>query len=109
MALGFLFIITSIIAILILSTITISFFRKEDILKKNWFTWFILIFIVVLTIISFTALPSNYVIYKIITVSLGLLGLLGLYLNKVKNVEFKISIFLIIISLLGNFYIGFLM
>ena len=109
MALGFLFIITSIIAILIISTITISFFRKEDILKKNWFTCFILAFIVVLTIISFTALPSNYVIYKIITVSLGLLGLLGLYLNKVKNVEFKISIFLIIISLLGNFYIGFLM
>lgn len=109
MALGFLFIITSIIGILIVSTIIVSFLSKGDILKKNWFIYYILSFIVVLTVISFTALPSNYIIYKIISVSLGLLGVLGVYLTKVKNLEFKIVIFLIALSLLGNFYIGFLL
>ncbi|WP_066895517.1 hypothetical protein [Clostridium nigeriense] len=109
MALGILFILTIVIGILILSTVGIGFFSKDNILNKKWYAYYALIAILVLTIITFTALPSNYIIYKSLTVLLGLLGILGIYLGKTKKVHYKIGIFLISISLLGNFYIGFLM
>ena len=109
MALGILSIITVIIIMLIGATITIGLLKKDGAFDENWFVYSVLAIIVALTIITFTALPSNYIVYKIISVLLGLLGVLGVYLGKTKKMDFKISVVLITISLLGNFYIGFLM
>lgn len=109
LALGILSILTITIIILIVSTITIGLLKKNDIFNKNWFIYYILILIAVLTVITFTALPSNYIIYKTVSVLLGLVGVLGVYLGKTKKLDIKINVVLISISLLGNFYIGFLM
>lgn len=109
MALGILSIITVIIIMLIGATITIGLLKKDSAFDENWFLYSVLAIILALTIITFTALPSNYIVYKIISVLLGLLGVLGVYLGKTKKMDFKISVVLITISLLGNFYIGFLM
>ena len=109
MALGILSIITVIIIMLIGATITIGLLKKDSAFDENWFLYSVLAIILALTIITFTALPSNYIVYKIISALLGLLGVLGVYLGKTKKMDFKISVVLITISLLGNFYIGFLM
>lgn len=109
LALGILSIITVIIIMLIGATITIGLLKKESAFEENWFIYSVLAIIVALTIITFTALPSNYTLYKTILVLLGLLGVLGVYLGKTKKLDYKFSVLLITISLLGNFYIGFLM
>lgn len=107
MALGFLFITTIIIGIIIAATITIAFLKKDTIFNEIWFIYCSLILIAALTVIAFTALPSSYVIYRIIAISLGALGALGVYLGKLKKLGFKMSIVIIAISLIGNYYISF--
>lgn len=109
MALGILAIVVVIIIILIGAAITIGLLKKESAFEANWFVYSVLAIIAVLTIITFTALPSNYVLNKTILVLLGLVGVLGVYLGKTKKLDYKVSLALITISLLGNFYIGFLM
>ena len=109
MALGVLSIMTIVIIMLIAATITIGLLKKDSAFSENWFTYSVLALIVVITIITYTSLPINYISYKVTTVVLGLLGVLGVYLSKTKKVDYKISIVLIAISLLGSFYIGFLM
>ena len=109
MAIGILSITTLIVSILIISTIILGFLKRGDILNKSWFIYYNLILIIVLTFISFTSLPSNYIGYKFLTVILAILGLLSLYLNKIGKLKNQYALILIIISLVGNFYIGFLL
>lgn len=109
MAIGILSIITVIVAILIISTIVLGVLKRGEILNKSWYKYCTAFLIILLTFITFTSLPSNYIAYKLLISALAIVGLLSLYLNKIGKLKNDYTIIIVIISLIGNFCIGFLL
>lgn len=108
MALALLLIMTMVLGILSLMVMGILIFGKENFVKRKIILYPTLILNILVSYIAITALPSNYVLEITIASILGFAGILGFYIARFKEENLKLSKILIIISLIGNFYIRLL-
>ena len=107
MALALLLIMTIVLGILAFILIGILIFSKETFAKKKKVLYPALILNILISFIATTALPSNYILEITMAFILGFIGILGFYIALFKE-NFKLAKILIVISLIGNFYIGLL-